>query len=683
MSIGQAYTLKKWLVNLRKAVCPLKKRRYMRVWKDKYRVKSACILLAGLVVLILFSGVFTKVLAQEAEKVKPQQDEVASETLTPKPTPIPLSNIIIQADADASRLQIIRSDSDKVSKLSKISEEIPTFSKDVDTRIVETKGLLAARPSLETLRKLEEDWQALSKTIAAWTDEIKIESENYNKTLEELKNLKAVWELTLAELTKLKTSPTPEISNDETLDAENESDTKTVEIPTEVFAKVRAIIGDVSKTQKVVEKKQSALLTIQTLISEQTEKTNNQVVTVKEAHKNALSNLFVQDQLPIWRVREANLSSVVVVDETQASFEVQAAAFQEYSYRNSDSFLLNGVVFLLFLIALLGLRRSVRKWHEDDARIERETLIFEFPVVIALLFSLLLSDLFYPQAPRMLSSLLQTLALIPAIFILRRLLPKIVLPLLYTLVALYILGRFMELAAFPQFIARLVFLFKMLAAFLFSLWFLHSLKKSSKTEIAKLGIVRVVKVVLPAAIVAFAIAFIANSFGYHALSRVIGNGILDSAIIALIFFVGFKVSESLVNFATCVRPLSLLKMMKSHRETIQKNVLRFLAFGGVVAWIIVSLNILSLRDYVFSFVSMILNERFETSAFSISLGDILAFGFTVWLAFMISRIARFLLEEDVYPRINFSGGVSYAVSTILHYFVLLLGFVLAVAALGV
>jgi len=60
-----------------------------------------------------------------------------------------------------------------------------------------------------------------------------------------------------------------------------------------------------------------------------------------------------------------------------------------------------------------------------------------------------------------------------------------------------------------------------------------------------------------------------------------------------------------------------------------------------------------------------------------------AFALTVWTAFLVSSFVRFVLREDVYPRLQLPRGSAYAVSTVLHYLLVLTGFVLAVAALGI
>jgi small-conductance mechanosensitive channel len=49
---------------------------------------------------------------------------------------------------------------------------------------------------------------------------------------------------------------------------------------------------------------------------------------------------------------------------------------------------------------------------------------------------------------------------------------------------------------------------------------------------------------------------------------------------------------------------------------------------------------------------------------------------------MLSRLIRFFLEEEAFPRMRLRRGVGNAISTLLHYIVLLLGFVFALSAAG-
>jgi small-conductance mechanosensitive channel len=79
----------------------------------------------------------------------------------------------------------------------------------------------------------------------------------------------------------------------------------------------------------------------------------------------------------------------------------------------------------------------------------------------------------------------------------------------------------------------------------------------------------------------------------------------------------------------------------------------------------------------------VLEYRVTRGFVSLSPGDVLAFIATVWLAFLFSRFVRFALEEDIFPRLPMGRGLPYAISSLLHYLILLLGFLAAVGAMGV
>ena len=95
------------------------------------------------------------------------------------------------------------------------------------------------------------------------------------------------------------------------------------------------------------------------------------------------------------------------------------------------------------------------------------------------------------------------------------------------------------------------------------------------------------------------------------------------------------------------------------------------------------LNFLGLRDSLIASIEAALNANLAIGSFNITLGGIVAFVITVWASFLISKFLRFLLEEDVYDRLRLARGIPYAISTMLHYAILLVGFFVALGALGI
>jgi hypothetical protein len=75
-------------------------------------------------------------------------------------------------------------------------------------------------------------------------------------------------------------------------------------------------------------------------------------------------------------------------------------------------------------------------------------------------------------------------------------------------------------------------------------------------------------------------------------------------------------------------------------------------------------------------------SEFTLGSIGISLGDVVAFGLTVWASFLVSGFVQFMLDEEVYPRAKLGRGLPYAISRTLHYTILLSGLLLGVAALG-
>ena len=72
----------------------------------------------------------------------------------------------------------------------------------------------------------------------------------------------------------------------------------------------------------------------------------------------------------------------------------------------------------------------------------------------------------------------------------------------------------------------------------------------------------------------------------------------------------------------------------------------------------------------------------STLSNTLYVGGILSFGLTLAAAYFLARFIAFLLDEDVYPRMRLARGLPYAISTLLRYVILAVGFTLAIAKLG-
>ena len=95
-----------------------------------------------------------------------------------------------------------------------------------------------------------------------------------------------------------------------------------------------------------------------------------------------------------------------------------------------------------------------------------------------------------------------------------------------------------------------------------------------------------------------------------------------------------------------------------------------------------TLNYVGLFQPALSLVGAVLAAPLGRGSIQISLGSILEFVLTVWVAYLVSAFIRFVLGEEVYPRTRLTRGISYAISSLLNYVIIALGFVLALGVLG-
>jgi len=90
----------------------------------------------------------------------------------------------------------------------------------------------------------------------------------------------------------------------------------------------------------------------------------------------------------------------------------------------------------------------------------------------------------------------------------------------------------------------------------------------------------------------------------------------------------------------------------------------------------------AIREPLFASMWSVLTATWTFGSVRVSLGDLLGFGLAIWLAFLASRLVRFVLEEEVFPHLSLPRGMPNTISSTVHYTVLLLGFLVAVAVAG-
>jgi small-conductance mechanosensitive channel len=585
----------------------------------------------------------------------PAAPSVAVEEVAPES--IPLADLVTEAESVSARYRDIRADLSADPSTETAAQRLPGITREIDGRLRESRRIVAQSPSIEMLRGLEGEWARLRRELSALNKDLTSRVHDLERYIAQLDGFAKRW--------------------DQTFDAAREAN-----VPPEVLRRVENVVNEIRQAREAVEKQRARTLTIQSRVGVQDSRIADAFTVIDQALQKALDRLLLSDSPPIWRLALSAESAQDLHRDILSSLSRQWAALSAYAERQAMRVVFAISLFIAVAAALLWTSRRAPTVAGAPSGAARADRVLELPIAAALLLSLVASRWIFPQGPRLMGSIIGALALLPSVLIARRILRSNLHAVLYALTAFFLLDQLRTWVAAVEVVPRLLFVAEMVGVMVFSVWLVRAIggEQAASADGASSR-----KFFKSAACVALAIsstALMANIFGYVTFATLIGNTLLQGCYLALILYAVVEILDGLATFALNLRPFAALGTISRYRAMVHRRLRRALQTLAVLFWLAAVLQRLLLRDRLFAAAHGLLSRELSFGSIRISPGDLLAFAITVWAAFLVSRFVRFLLDEDVYPRIRLKRGLSYAISNTLHYLILLVGFFLAVAALG-
>jgi potassium-dependent mechanosensitive channel len=580
-------------------------------------------------------------------------------TEKPAVTPIPLAEIASRAESAAASLKGIESDSASEDSVARIETSLPATSAEIEAQLAEDARALKEIPSLDALRSLEADWQKVSADLRSWELQLRTSASKIDKQIANLLEQEETWKQTLALAQSSEGAP-PELS-----------------------ARITTLIGEFSQTRSRLEKRRAQTLALQNRIVQQETLVNGALSSLKQAREEAVSRVLVRDSSPIWNTDVIARDWRALTAQGRASVATQFAEFRSYAGRNIPRLILHLLVVLLLIGVFRWVRRRIEPWLEEEPGLKRAAPIFDLRVGPAFVISILAGHWIYPQAPRLWYAVLGAIAIIPITVIIRRLVERRVAPVLNALLVFYFVDLLRTVATSLPLTSRLLLLAEMLGGVVFLSWQIKSSRSSVEPNGERSGLRKRIEVFVRIALGFFVVSLLANALGYVTLATVSAAAILGSAYFAALLYAGKTIFYGLLVFTLRSRPSNWLRMFSDNREMFRRRSRKTLNALAFLIWLNFTLESLSLRLPLIQGVQYVLEAQFGIGSLTLTVGNLVAFGLVIWVAFLISRLVRFVLDEDVFPRVGLPRGTPYAISTALNYVILLIGFLVAIAALGI
>jgi potassium-dependent mechanosensitive channel len=589
----------------------------------------------------------------QAQNASPSPTTSPSPTPTAAPTAVPLPDIVSASDSASEGLNDIQSELSSNKTVDNITRELAATTKEIDARELETRRILRPGVPLETLGDFEMRWQKLADQLTAWGRQLTDRATAHDRELTQMSATRTTWKATLELAGK---------SN----------------APPEIMQRINQVLQGIDATEEMLQNRRAAVLSLQTRVAEQTQRVNSGLRSIRSAQGAAVNRLWVQDSPPIWSPEVRTAAAQSLGRDSQVSLGAHAALVRNYLEREWTKLIYVALLFIAFAFIMLRVKRHVARWTDKDRALDRTNRVLQLPFSTASLLTIISARLILGDAPRAVWLILATLALIPIVVLLRRLIDRHLFPIVNALVVFYFLAQVRAVAANIPVLSRIILLLEMLGGLIFLIWYIRMRRRSGPRTTSH----KTAHVAASIAVAGFGAIIVADLLGYAALANYLSVAILTAAYFAVALYAAARILEGLVFFALRTRPLASLGVVQRQRPLLRRRIARLIQVAAIVIWVLLALRAFSLREAVINRTIALLNADIGVRSVHISLGAVVAFVLTIWITLLLSRFLRFVLKEEVYDRLHLARGPAYAVSTLVHYVVLLVGFYVAIAALG-
>jgi potassium efflux system protein len=584
----------------------------------------------------------------------PATNAAPSGSSTPAPVAaaaVPLVEVVTAAVTDSQQVQDVQTHLVADPTAAEVSANLPVLEKEIDQREKEDRSLLARNPSIPALRTATASWELLSTGLGDAKQSLASRITALDGQLATLTQMSGKWQATL---------------------------TQSTGAPAAVTDRIHAVVGGIAQATKTATSLRARLLSLQNSAAELDSRISAGLATIKSAQESAVNMLFTRDSAPLWDVhgRPAPAGS------TEDPLAAQLAGLRAYVVLKFPTFFIHLGLFLIFALALFWARNEMRARAQDDPDLVRAAAVFEVPLATAMLLTLLISGWLYPLPPPIFVALLGAIAILPTVLLLRRLLEPALYPVLYALLVLYFVSELRMVITGATWTGRLLFLGELAAACLFLVWLLRRALRPAHPS-GNAAQEKFVRIYARFALLLLAAAVLVNALGYVRLSYLLGTGVLKSSYLLMIFYAALRIAEGLLITALKFPPFSLLSMARSHYPILRRRLTRVLRWVIFLSWLWITLDLFSVGAPIARLGNRAFRHQVKFGSVPLSLEPLLYFGLTIWGTVLLSKFLRFVLEQEIYPKLHLAPGVPYTASRLVHYTVLVVGVIFALAAMGI
>jgi small-conductance mechanosensitive channel len=453
--------------------------------------------------------------------------------------------------------------------------------------------------------------------------------------------------------------------------------------PAAIVQQVLSTLGAIQAAQAQLKSQEDAVLGLQGSLAAELSRCDEMLAQITRAQKSAVAGMLSRESPPIWSSELWARARATLPDRLSSIARGFWTNIREYLADPARGLPGHGLLALVLALAAIAARRRKRQWAASGIGVSSAVTVFDRPYAVALAGVLWIASAAVSPAPARVRDLLMVLALVPAVRLVRPMVDPRVMPGVSATVTLYMFDLARRTLGGAPLVEQALLVLESMAAIAAIAWLLkYDRLRHLPGQVPASLRGRFVPNLMKLVTIGLALGGLAAVLGFTRLARMLTPAILNGAALAIFLFSAVQVARGALAIALRVRPLDRLQMVNRHCDLVETRAKWLFVWGAAFIWARRFLDYIGLLDPVVSFGNAVLEAKFERGSISVSVEDVLAFGLTVWAAYLLSAFIRFALQEEVYPRRGVVRGLSYAYSRLVHYIILAIGFLVGLGVLG-
>ncbi len=584
----------------------------------------------------------------------PEDNAKAPAAAGPVVEAIAPADILVQADADERFIEEQLSLARQPDPASKLVPRLDALAAGVlklsdSFKQDELRLLPAVR-----LESLERHWMFYDSQLAEWRVQLQRVTARYSEAAADMASKRAVWEATRR---------------------------SAGDLPPALANRVEAVLAEITRAEQAL----SGPLDNQLKLARRGNAVRQEIDSGAKAVASAIDyidrRLYMIDSPPLWEAWAESKPSTLGLTSLRMGLQIESDFGSEYSAAYKDRLRALHIGALLLLPLIIWISRRSRKLVSNHPELKSSVHALLRPIsswMVVVLVGVLFLE---PHAPIIRHQAALLLALIPVL----RLLPQKVFAVLgpwpYIATGLYLLSQLSFIFVGVPLLHRLYLLALGLLTVVPVLWLL--LRRNGPGQGAgQPRQFKTVRVFGWLSVAALSVALVANLLGNVSLAEMLTDGVLASGYLGLALYAGASVLGAIVALLLARQGMTRFNLVQQHAGPLLQAIGRLVNVAALFSWIIIVLNEFRVYRPIAQWIKSVLTYPIAIGQISLTLGSVLLFLASLWVAFWLAKTMRVVLRDDVLPKMELPRGVGNSVSTLTYYSVLIAGIMIALAASG-